>query len=73
MCQIDIKGTLWKNFIKDLRFCDKHSYDYTSEFAKDSYIVADALADAVRKEFYEAFKGDKDERDSTRGKKVAWR
>lgn len=58
-------------FPRMMRFCDKHSYDYTSEFAKDSYIVADALADAVRKEFYEAFKGDKDERDSTRVKKVA--
>ena len=57
--------------MKDLRFCDKHSYDYISEFAKDSYIVADALADAVRKEFYEAFKGDKNERDSARVKEVA--
>lgn len=43
-------------FPRMMRFCDKHSYEYSSEFAKDSYLVADALADAVRKEFFNTFK-----------------
>ena len=46
-------------FPRMVRFCNKHSHDYTSEYAKDSYVVADILADAVRKEFYETFKDEK--------------
>jgi|GEM_PF-3661011 len=43
-------------FPRMMRFCDKHSHDYTSQFASESYKVADALADAVRKEFFDTFK-----------------
>ena len=43
-------------FPRMMRFCDKQTFDYTSNYASDSYKVADALAAAVRKEFYDTFK-----------------